>query len=44
MAEIAERAGVDRAALYEHFADIQSLLTAWHHRRPISTCTTWSAL
>lgn len=33
MSEIAQRAGIGRATLYKHFADIQTLVTAWHHRQ-----------
>ncbi|MFF0344011.1 TetR/AcrR family transcriptional regulator [Kribbella sp. NPDC004875] len=33
MAEVAQRAGVGRATLYKYFADVDSLLTAWHERQ-----------
>ncbi|MFI5696936.1 TetR/AcrR family transcriptional regulator [Kribbella sp. NPDC051586] len=33
MAEVAQRAGVGRATLYKYFADVDSILTAWHQRQ-----------
>lgn len=33
MAEVAQRAGVGRATLYKYFADVESILTAWHQRQ-----------
>jgi AcrR family transcriptional regulator len=33
MAEVAQRAGVGRATLYKYFADVESILTAWHERQ-----------
>ncbi|MEU2034243.1 TetR/AcrR family transcriptional regulator [Nocardia amamiensis] len=33
MSEIAERTGIGRATLYKYFADVESIVTAWHHRQ-----------
>jgi AcrR family transcriptional regulator len=33
MAQVAQRAGIGRATLYKHFADLGAVVTAWHHRR-----------
>ena len=33
MAQVAQRAGIGRATLYKHFADLEAVVTAWHHRR-----------
>jgi AcrR family transcriptional regulator len=33
MADVAQRAGVGRATLYKYFADVESILVAWHHRQ-----------
>lgn len=32
MSAIAERAGIGRATLYKYFADVESILVAWHTR------------
>ncbi|MGI8425348.1 MAG: TetR/AcrR family transcriptional regulator [Actinomycetota bacterium] len=33
MSEIAERTGIGRATLYKYFADVESILLAWHETR-----------
>jgi len=33
MSEVAQRAGVGRATLYKYFADVESVLVAWHERQ-----------
>ena len=33
MSAIAARAGIGRATLYKYFADVESILVAWHHRQ-----------
>ena len=33
MSDIAGRAGIGRATLYRHFADVDAVLTAWHERQ-----------
>jgi AcrR family transcriptional regulator len=33
MSEIAERTGIGRATLYKYFADVESILRAWHERQ-----------
>ncbi|RBY94668.1 TetR/AcrR family transcriptional regulator [Blastococcus sp. TBT05-19] len=33
MSQVAERAGIGRATLYRHFADVDAVLTAWHERQ-----------
>jgi AcrR family transcriptional regulator len=33
MSQVAERAGIGRATLYKHFADVDAVVTAWHHRQ-----------
>jgi AcrR family transcriptional regulator len=33
MSEIAEAAGIGRATLYKYFADVESVLLAWHERQ-----------
>jgi AcrR family transcriptional regulator len=32
MSQIAEQTGIGRATLYKYFADVQSILVAWHER------------
>ena len=33
MSQIAEKAGIGRATLYKYFADVESILHAWHERQ-----------
>ena len=33
MSEVAERTGIGRATLYKYFADVDSILAAWHERQ-----------
>jgi AcrR family transcriptional regulator len=33
MSQVAGRAGIGRATLYRHFADVDAVLTAWHERQ-----------
>ncbi|MFI6390822.1 TetR/AcrR family transcriptional regulator [Nonomuraea sp. NPDC050547] len=33
MAQIAERAAIGRATVYKYFADVESILSAWHERQ-----------
>ena len=33
MSEIAEKTGIGRATLYKYFADVESILFAWHQRQ-----------
>lgn len=33
MSQIAEEAGIGRATLYKYFADVESILAAWHERQ-----------
>ncbi|MFE0152226.1 TetR/AcrR family transcriptional regulator [Nonomuraea sp. NPDC059007] len=33
MAQIAERAAIGRATVYKYFADVESVLSAWHERQ-----------
>jgi AcrR family transcriptional regulator len=33
MSHIAEQAGIGRATLYKYFADVESILSAWHERQ-----------
>lgn len=33
MSQIAERTGIGRATLYKYFADVESILMAWHERQ-----------
>jgi AcrR family transcriptional regulator len=33
MAQIAERAGIGRATLYNYFSDVEAILAAWHERQ-----------
>src|SRR5215217_4098554 len=33
MSQIAGRAGIGRATLYRHFADVDTVLAAWHERQ-----------
>jgi AcrR family transcriptional regulator len=33
MSEIAEKTGIGRATLYKYFADVDSILAAWHERQ-----------
>ncbi|MET9316234.1 helix-turn-helix domain-containing protein [Kribbella sp. NPDC003505] len=33
MAEVAQRSGIGRATLYKYFADVESILIAWHQRQ-----------
>lgn len=33
MSEVAERTGIGRATLYKYFPDVESILSAWHHRQ-----------
>ncbi|MCA0144060.1 TetR/AcrR family transcriptional regulator [Blastococcus sp. LR1] len=35
MSQVAERAGIGRATLYRHFADVDAVLTAWHERQVV---------
>jgi AcrR family transcriptional regulator len=32
MSDVAQKAGIGRATLYKHFADVHSVLRAWHDR------------
>jgi AcrR family transcriptional regulator len=36
MSQIAERTGIGRATLYKYFADVESILVAWHERQVAS--------
>ena len=44
MSRIAEESGVGRATLYKYFADVESILTAWHERHTTAHLTQLSHL